>query len=177
MSKTGYIYKLVSNDINITELYVGSTQNFRTRKNNHKCKCNNENDKGYNLYVYQFIRDNGGWYSFSMVQIEEFKFNTRNELNARERFWIESLQATLNKLMPSRTREEHYKNNKTKIKDINSEYYKNNKTKIKDKIKAYKELNKELIKTKRNKRGRELYKINKEKNIKFYNEFLEYIQS
>ena len=48
MSKIGIIYKLVSTDINIKEIYVGSTINFRTRKFNHKKACNNETDMAYN---------------------------------------------------------------------------------------------------------------------------------
>ena len=151
MSKTGYIYKIVSTDIKIKECYIGSTINFRTRKNKHKSSCNNENSKIYNLYLYQFIRDNNGWDSFSMVQIEEFKFNTRNELNGRERYWIEQLQATLNKVIPTRTVKEYYEDNKDKKK----QYREDNKAKAKDyrehnknKIKDYRENNKEEIKDK-----------------------------
>ena len=176
MSKTGYIYKIVSTDINIKECYVGSTTNFRTRKNGHKTKCNNENGDNYNFYVYQFIRDNGGWNSWSMIQIEEFKFNTRNELNSRERYWIEQLQATLNKLTPSRTPEERYENNKDKRKEryeLNKDkrkvYNIKNKDRIKDSRKVYNIKNKDKIKDKRKERY--------EKNIKFYNEYLEYLQS
>ena len=59
-NKIGYIYKIVCNDIQIKDSYVGSCQSFRTRKTNHKSACNNENDKSYNLYVYQVMRENGG---------------------------------------------------------------------------------------------------------------------
>ena len=71
MSKTGIIYKLVSRDINVPELYVGSTCSFRARKAQHKKRCNNENDKKYKYNVYQYIRANGGWDLFDMIQIEE----------------------------------------------------------------------------------------------------------
>ena len=153
MSKTGYIYKIVSNDINITDIYVGSTQNFRTRKHGHKSSCSNENDKNYNSYVYQFIRDNGGWASFSMIQIEEYKFNTRNELNSRERHWIESLHSTLNKNIPTRTNQEWRDINKDYIKDLNKNYHESHKDEAKnyyennkDKIKNYRDINKDKIK-------------------------------
>ena len=177
MSKTGYIYKIVSTDIKIKECYVGSTTNFRTRKNKHKSNCNNENSDCYNLYVYQFIRDNGGWDSFSMVQIEEFKFNTRNELNARERYWIETLQATLNKKIPTRTDKEYYEDNKDKIKDRKKDYRDNNKDKIKerdkeyyknnkDKIKVYIENNKDKIKEKYEKNKEEINKKSRDYHFK-----------
>ena len=109
MSNTGIIYKLVCKDINIKECYVGSTINFTRRKCHHKCSCNNEINKSYNLFVYQFIRDNGGFDNWDMIQIEEYKFDTRNGLNARERHWIEQLQATLNKYIPTRGKQEYGK--------------------------------------------------------------------
>jgi len=174
MSKTGIIYKLVSNDVEIKECYVGSTVNFIRRKHRHKSNCNIENGENYNTYVYQFIRDNGGWLSFSMIQIEEFKFNTRNELNSRERYWIETLQAKLNKRIPTRTYKEYYENNKDKkkeyreqnkdkSKEYSKKYYENNKSKeyyekYKDKAKEYREQNKDII----NDKAKEYYENNKD---------------
>ena len=76
MSKIGIIYKLVSTDINIKEIYVGSTINFRTRKFDHKKACNNENVKALNFNVYKYIRANGGWDMFVMIQLEEVKHDT-----------------------------------------------------------------------------------------------------
>ena len=54
------IYKIVCNDPNITDCYVGSTTNIVKRRQSHKSVCNNENSKLFNFYVYQFIRENGG---------------------------------------------------------------------------------------------------------------------
>ena len=54
------IYKIVCNDLNITDCYVGSTTDFTTRKSHHKSSCNNETDSRYHLKVYKMIRDNGG---------------------------------------------------------------------------------------------------------------------
>ena len=116
MVKTGFIYKLVCTDIEIKECYVGSTENFRLRKSSHKTKCQNENSKGHNYSVYQFIRDNGGFQNWDMVQVEEFKFDNRRELNARERHWIETLQATLNKVVPNRTQKEYQQYNTEHLK-------------------------------------------------------------
>ena len=84
MSKIGIIYKILSTDINIKEIYVGSTCNFRTRKFNHKGRCNNETDKAYNYNVYKYIRANGGWDTFDMIQIEEVKHDTKQQLHTRE---------------------------------------------------------------------------------------------
>ena len=41
-SKT-IIYKIVCNDLNITDVYVGHTTNFIKRKARHKYDCNNIN--------------------------------------------------------------------------------------------------------------------------------------
>ena len=192
MSKTGYIYKFVSNDINIKELYVGSTQNIKTMKNQHKNNYYNKNGKSYNLYLYKYICDNGGWDSWNMIQIEEFKFNTRTELKSRQRYWIEQLQATLNKSIPKGTEQEYIAQDKQRIKDKKKIYTIKNKDKIKvhyeqnrDKRKERYELNKEEI----NKKGREYHQKNKEEinykkrvqkyqnKFKFYIEYLEYLQS
>ena len=61
-------------------LYVGSTTNFAKRKQQHKDSCNNSNDNGYNLHVYQMIRDNGDWKSFKIIIIKEYPCNTKTEL-------------------------------------------------------------------------------------------------
>jgi hypothetical protein len=101
-SKT-VIYKIVCNDLNVKDLYVGSTTNFRKRKTNHKCHCNNVNSKKYNYQVYQFIRNNGGWTNWMMILVENYPCETSLEKLKRERFWYETLGATLNKQVPNRS--------------------------------------------------------------------------
>ena len=96
MSQVGFVYKLCCIDPEIKEIYVGSTKNLRVRKSDHKRNCNNENKKEYNFNVYQFIRANGGFSNFDIIQLERVEFNTRHELHARERHYIELLKATLN---------------------------------------------------------------------------------
>ena len=115
MSKTGIVYKLCCRDVEIKEIYIGSTTNFRKRKWMHKSSCNNEKNNGYNLYVYQFIRENGGFQNWDMVQIEEIKFNTRQELHMKERYYIEQLISGLNKIIPTRTKKEWNNENKAKF--------------------------------------------------------------
>ena len=83
MAQTGYIYKLCCRDPTIKDVYVGSTKNLRVRKNQHKTNCNNENLKFYNYNVYRFIRDNGSFDNWDLIQLEEVEYNTRAELSAR----------------------------------------------------------------------------------------------
>ena len=69
-SKT-IIYKLVhKEDYDNVNVYVGSTTDFIKRKNQHKNSCINEKQKGYNEKKYQYIRDNGGWNEWNMIEIE-----------------------------------------------------------------------------------------------------------
>ena len=46
------IYKLCCRDVNVKEIYVGSTTNFRARKNQHKSCCKIIKKKN-NIKVYQ----------------------------------------------------------------------------------------------------------------------------
>jgi hypothetical protein len=159
-SKT-IIYKIVCNDVNIKELYVGSTTNFIQRKYAHKTCCNNINSKLHNCYVYQFIRNNGGWDNFSMIEVEKYFCNDKLEACKRERYWIEMLNANLNKRIPSRIKKEHYEDNKSKIQEQQRIYRETNKPKITEQRKAYYENNKsKIIEYKKN------YRINNKEKIK-----------
>ena len=52
------IYKIVCKDLNIKDLYVGSTTDFIRRKSMHKFNCNKN---ACNYKIYEIIRKNGGW--------------------------------------------------------------------------------------------------------------------
>lgn len=78
------IYKLSCKNKNITEIYIGSTTNFIKRKNKHKSSCNNSNIKEYNNQKYIFIRENGGWLNWEMIEIEKFPCKTSRELEKKE---------------------------------------------------------------------------------------------
>jgi hypothetical protein len=103
------MYKIVCNDLAITDIYVGHTTDFTKRKCNHKTSCYNPNDKKNNLKLYQIIRENGGWTNWSMVQIEEYSCSNSNEAGARERYWYETLNANMNNKVPNRS-EKEFKN-------------------------------------------------------------------
>jgi len=78
------IYVIKCKDDNITEEYIGSTTNFKQRKNNHKSSCNNEKNKDYNAFKYKFIRDNGGWDNWIMLEVEKYPCNDKREAEKRE---------------------------------------------------------------------------------------------
>ena len=144
-SKT-IIYKIVCNDLNITDVYVGHTTNFIKRKARHKYDCNNINGKAYNYKIYTTIRDNGGFENWSMIEIEKFQdCNDINEASARERYYYELLNAKLNTNCPARNDKEYRENNKNKLQEYIKEYRENNKDKIQKVNKEYYENNKNKI--------------------------------
>jgi len=178
MYQKAVIYKLVCNDLNIKDIYVGSTCNFTRRKYGHKTSCNNEKSLQYNLSVYQCIRNNGGWVNWGMIMIEQYSCEDKRQLEKRERFWIESLKPTLNKNIPTRTIKEYNKDNREKISDQQKEYYEKNKGKLSEKQKEYREKNKEKNSEygkdwRYSQMGKDWRLKNKEKNSEYGKEYRE----
>jgi hypothetical protein len=138
-SKT-LLYKLVCNDLNITECYVGHTTHFVKRRAEHKSNCNNQNRRHYNYKVYKLIRENGGFDNWTMVQIEEYPCNNGNEAGARERYWYEKLNSTMNTHVPNRSqaeyRTQYYQDNREDRLLKRHEYYKENEAELKQKFKC-----------------------------------------
>ena len=140
------IYKICCNDPAVSDVYVGSTTSFSKRKNSHKTSCINARSKQHNTYVYQFIRNNGSWENWNMVEVEAYCASTKRELEARERYWLEQLGATLNKKMPTRTKKQYYDENKEVLNEKKKQYCEKNKEAIKETKKQYYEKNKKAIK-------------------------------
>jgi len=179
VSKVDYskalVYKLCCNDTDITDIYIGSTTNMKARKSSHKTNCNTPTNKLYNVKVYQFIRDNGGFENWSMVLVDYVDVNNKQELLKKEREYTDKLKSTLNSNIPARTVKEWYTDNKETI----QEYYINNKEKIleyqkenKEKIKEYQKENKEKIKEYQ----KEYYINNKETLLEYQKENKEKIK-
>ena len=143
-----FIYQITCNDPNITETYVGSTTDFHKRKIKHKTNCLNNSEKNthYNLKVYNFIRENGGWDNFNIKIIEEFSCENKNELLTRERYFIELLKSNLNTKIPTRTQEEFRLENKEYLNEKQKQYDLNNRDKITEYKKQYRIDNNEKIK-------------------------------
>ena len=144
------IYKLVCNNLDVTEIYVGHTSDFIRRKHCHKSNCHNENSNSYNLKVYDFIRENGGWLNWNMIEIEKFPCNDSQEACKRERFLIENLRAMLNSYIPSRGKKEYQKEyeqaNIETIKERKKDWYQVNINTNREKRKDYNKQNAETLK-------------------------------
>ncbi len=143
-SKT-LIYKLVhKDDYDNANIYIGSSTDFTRRKTEHKNTCNNENRKGYTDKKYQYIRENGGWECFNMIEVEKFPCNDGNEARAREEYWRSHFNAQLNMIKSYTTDEERKEYNKKQQKEYREqnkeqkkERYEQNKSKILEQQKEY----------------------------------------
>ena len=146
------IYKIVCNNLNINDCYVGHTTDFTRRKYKHKQNCEVLNNPKYNFKIYKIIRENGGWDNWSMIEIEKYNCKTENEAKMRERYWYEKLQSNLNSFIPIKTEIEHKEYQKLyreTHKESNKEYQElyqiENKEKIKEQRKEYFQKNKHHI--------------------------------
>jgi len=155
------IYKLCCKDTDVKDIYIGSTTNFTRRKCEHKGTCNNPNCKQYNYNVYKYIRNNGTFDNWDMVQIEEYKAKDKRDLHTRERYWIELLESKLNCVIPTRNKKEYRSENKVNIKEHSMKYRANNKDMLTEKNRIYNSENKDKIKEK----NKKYYFENKKKVI------------
>lgn len=150
-----YIYKIYSDVCD--EVYIGSTNDFKRRLRDHKSRCNNENNDGHNFFIYQFIRQNGGWDNFKSSILWEGDVKDKYEKMKIEGEYMKEYDKTLNSHNSHGCKDskEYYEENKEKIK----EYREANKVKRKEKMKKYHQANKEKI----NDKKKEYYQANKEK--------------
>ena len=132
-SKT-HFYKIVCKDLSIKDCNLGHTTNLMKRKHHHKNLCINPNNKQYNSFKYQFIRNNGGWDNWEIVLIKTESCENSFEAVRKEREYIEELQASLNKVKPISSKEEkveydrnYYQNNKERYSENKKKHYENNK--------------------------------------------------
>jgi hypothetical protein len=95
-----YFYKIVCNDLNVTDCYVGHTTHFVNRKRCHKNNSINPNNTGHNCRVYKTIRANGGFTNWSMLVVEQCYCVDSHDAYLKERGWIEKLKANLNSQTP-----------------------------------------------------------------------------
>lgn len=127
-------------DTELENIYIGSTTNFKVRKNLHKSCCCNPNSEHYNFKKYQYIRANGGWSEWKMIWLEDYPCKTLRELQLREDEVMLKYQNRLNQHRASRTIKEWYKDNEEIIAEKKKEYREKNKEHIaehrKEKIKC-----------------------------------------
>ena len=144
--KSGKIYQIYCNKTN--KRYIGSTCQDRltSRLQQHKYhykKYMEAKEKGesYRRPCMSFNIIQNGDYAISLV--EEVEFNDKQELLARERYYIENYDNVENYNIPTRTAKERYDINREQVlqkchdyyhnkggKEVSKLYYNNNRTKI-----------------------------------------------
>ncbi len=120
------IYKII-NDALPELVYYGSTTNTLTKRfcqhnvKSNKCSSNQLFDCDVKPQIFL---------------VESFPCNSKDELNARERWYVENNDC-VNKRIPNRTQKEYQLDNKEKIKKSQKEWYEDNKERLKLKSKEY----------------------------------------
>jgi hypothetical protein len=134
--QNGKIYKIVNDKLGLT-YYGSTTQILSQRMGGHiVAKKRFDNGKCPNMTSFQLLDGNQKIYL-----VEKYPCNDKNELERRERYYIENNDC-VNKFIPTRTLKEYCKDNKDKIKEYSKEYYKNNQDKKKEYQKQYRDKNK-----------------------------------
>jgi hypothetical protein len=105
-----YIYHIIKMEV---VHYVGSTSNMNSRKSSHKYKCGTEHNKNYNLDIYKYIRDHGGFDNFQMIPIRKLE-NVKNktDLLIAERLEMENFTGLKNMRDSYTTKEESLEKNR-----------------------------------------------------------------
>ena len=114
----GRIYKIVSHQT--SDVYIGSTcRSLKERLRDHR-KAYNAYLNGKFNYVTSFdILKND---DHDIILLEYCKCETKEELHARERFYIDSV-ACVNRVVPTRTKQQYYEDNKKEINDKRNQKY------------------------------------------------------
>ena len=152
--QNGKIYRLISNKTE--DVYYGATVNpLPSRKNQHKSPTNKCVSK--KLFENDAV--------VTIILVEAFPCNNKNELKARELFYITNNPCiNINKPFISELnhgvelKKEYYEVNKETILEQKKEYYETNKEALLEQRKEYREANKEAI----SEQKKEHYEANKE---------------
>lgn len=97
----------------IDDSYVGLTKNLKQRKKLHLQSCSNPAKQ--NVKLYKFINDHNLKKLIKYEVLDEFKCDTVQEAKDIERSYIETIEPTLNSLIPNRTKQEYFQKFKSEI--------------------------------------------------------------
>jgi hypothetical protein len=134
----GKIYKIISSECD--DVYYGSTvETLKRRLQKHKSSYNHFL-KGKKRPMTSFqILEKGNYH---IVLVEDYPCNSKEELQLRERFYIENNEC-VNKFIPGRT-EKEYKNS-NQCKELRKIWFEEHKDELREYHKEYREANKEKI--------------------------------
>jgi hypothetical protein len=144
----GKIYKIESHSGD--KIYIGSTtkQYLSQRMDKHRADYKFwKNGKGGKIRSFELF-DEYGIENCSIILLELFPCNTKDELVSRESFYIRTFDC-VNKVIPGRSLSEWRDENKGSINKWHKEYYQVNKEKHKELLHKYYIAHKEAIQDKK----------------------------
>jgi len=157
----GVIYIIKCRDEKIQNVYIGSTFDFNQRCASHRSISKNPKQKGYNIYLYEFIRENGGFENWRIEILEINYFESKEQLRFQEREYMKEYPLLLNTNQAAITENER----KEKIKIFKEIWVKENRERCKIHNKKWIQKNKEKI----NEYQREYYHKKKREKENGYN--------
>ena len=160
-----YFYKLVCNDINVKDMYIGHTTEFTKRKHEHKKRCCNPTNPKHHFYVYEVIRQNGHWENWDMILIDTITCENRLDALKKERDLYEMLKPSLNTFRPVRTEDERL--------NYHKEHYHKNIESIAERHKKYRDEHAEECKKDRKNNPEKYRKLDRQRYLKRRDKVLE----
>lgn len=123
------------------DVYIGSTtkKTLAMRLSNHKSDFKKWKETGTKFVTSFPIIERG---NYQITLIESVQCNSKDELRAREGFYIRTLDC-VNKIMAGRTKKEYRQDNKIVITEKNKQRYDENKQQVLEHQREYYEANKE----------------------------------
>lgn len=135
------MYKILPKNAALEYCYIGHTNNFAFRKQQHRAPCIDTSHSKAHIKLYETIRNNGGWDEWEMIELEKFNDKTKLEARIREQELIIEHNANLNMLSAYITEDERQANKKA----ITEKFREENKEYLAQQTKKYKEEHKEVI--------------------------------
>ena len=94
------IYKIVCKDLTIKDIFVDSTSNLSAKITTHKHWARNpDHQLVSDRLMYSTVAAAGGFNNWECILIEAYPCSNPHELRARVRYWIEHLEANLNRVV------------------------------------------------------------------------------
>ena len=132
----GKIYRLVNSVDN--EEYVGSScTTLAKRLYSHKNEARHKPRP-----VHKHLNDIG-WDTVDIILVELYPCGNKMELERRERYWIETLKPSLNRVIPTRNAKEWYAENADKVRERQTTYRAENADKVREANALYRSNNKD----------------------------------
>lgn len=122
--KYGKIYKLVSFETDVC--YVGSTTQRLLSHRFAKHRCDYKrwlSGQQHYQTSYELLKFD----DCKIVLLEHYPCDTKEELEAQERYWLDNTENCTNKQKPTRTQREHYEDNKEHFQEYKRQWYLNHK--------------------------------------------------